>query len=94
MATLRIQEIETSDIPWGSCIITGSMEAPMLWVLVSIMIFEPVCAGWHERELGYSLGTVGAPQDWKITNMLWADNVFLFADSDDQLSMMITEMTM
>eukprot|EP00959_Pyramimonas_sp_CCMP1952_P108300 2264391-Pyramimonas_sp.AAC.1 len=94
MATLRIQEIGTSDIPWDSCIRTGSMEAPMLWVLVSIVMFDGVCAGWYERELGYPLGTVGAPNDWKIINMLWADNVFLAADSDDQLSMMITEMTM
>eukprot|EP00959_Pyramimonas_sp_CCMP1952_P228817 4784123-Pyramimonas_sp.AAC.1 len=33
MATLRFQETETSNIPWDSCIRTGSMEAPMLWVL-------------------------------------------------------------
>eukprot|EP00959_Pyramimonas_sp_CCMP1952_P068986 1440145-Pyramimonas_sp.AAC.1 len=65
----------------------------MLWVLVSIMIFEPVCAGWFERDLGCPLGTVGAPNDWEIINMLWADNVFLFAVSDDQLEIMITEMT-
>jgi len=93
MATLRFQEIETSNIPWDSCIRTGSMEAPMLWVLVSIMIFEPVCTGWFERGLGYPLGTGGAPNDWNITNMLWADNVFLFAASDDQLEIMIREMT-
>eukprot|EP00959_Pyramimonas_sp_CCMP1952_P062095 1297735-Pyramimonas_sp.AAC.1 len=84
MATHRFQEIDTSNIPWDSCIRTGSMEAPMLWVLVSIMISEPVCTGWFERGLGYPLGTVGAPNDWNITNMLWADNVLLFAASDDQ----------
>eukprot|EP00959_Pyramimonas_sp_CCMP1952_P090196 1888131-Pyramimonas_sp.AAC.1 len=51
MATLRFQEIGASNIPWDSCIRTRSMEAPMLWVLVSIKIFEPVCTGWFERGL-------------------------------------------
>ena len=93
MATLRFQEIETSDISWDCCIKTGSMEAPMLWILASIMIFEPVCAGWYERKLGYPLGTVGSPNDWNLTNMMWADNVYVFANTDQQLSVMIKEMT-
>eukprot|EP00959_Pyramimonas_sp_CCMP1952_P186128 3892073-Pyramimonas_sp.AAC.2 len=83
MATPRFQEIETSSIPWDSCIRIGSMEAPMLWVLVSIMIFEPGCTGWFEpsddqleiriREMTTALRRHGF--DWKKESLMYMNTI-------------------
>ena len=98
-AEFRFQEISVAGVPWERCIRTGSLEAPALWIALSIVAFDGIAKEWYEKGWGWSLTDAGASVfssqqcDWKITNMLWADNVILLAATATQLKHMIADMT-
>ena len=99
-AEFRFQEVSTAGVSWDRCIRTGSLEAPALWIALSIVAFDGIAREWFEKGWGWSLSNAGASVlsgvqcDWKVTNMLWADNVILLAASATQLKHMILDMTL
>jgi len=91
VAELSFQQCTVEDIRWDSCIRTGSMEAPALWVAKSLCILSPVVARWRDRGYGVQLSIEASKLH--VNHWLWADNVILAASRREDMLAMLTDLT-
>jgi len=79
----------TEDFPVWTGGRQGGVETPKLWVALLMFLMGPLIPTWIARSLGY----LPRGSTDMLTHLLWADNVFLFANSLENLKTMIVEVT-
>ena len=51
-ATATFQNTQCEEVPWDTCVRTGGVESPILFVLVTIAMIAPTVRSWRDRGLG------------------------------------------
>ena len=91
VADLTFQQCSVEGITWDTCIRTGSMEAPAVWVAKSLCMLAPVVSRWRERGLGVQLSFEAS--SLVVNHWLWADNVILVAATRVGIQQMMSDLT-
>ena len=84
-AEVRFEDL-TVKVPYNK-MRQGSQEAPPIFRDLVIAIISPLADSWRQRGLGYNM------EFYWLTHMIWADNIFIFAASPQQMQIMSRELT-
>ena len=91
----NFEGVQTPDpVMWDKSIRTGGVGGPLIFLMVSIVLWRNVVEEWRAKEtVGYQLesGTLFGKD--RITHTLWADNLLLYAHTREDLSDMIRDMS-
>lgn len=97
--TARIRVLDADwgeEIPFRYGAKTGSTEAPLLLNILWRVYGGPLVRSWEQRGFGVGRDDEGgdpAEQTTPVTHALWADNLFLAANSWEEAQIMLTETT-
>jgi len=76
-----------SRVEFNRCIRQGGIESGILWMRAITHLMQPVCARWVRDGLGFDF------QGFRLTVLLWVDNVWVFSHNRAGMITMASHMT-
>ena len=90
-------EIPSFDI--NNCYNQGSIEGPKIWKVIMVHLVSLLLPIWYEQELGFVIDSqvdkFGNVTEIRkvISHFIWADNLWIAADSSSKLWKMVASFT-
>eukprot|EP00973_Karenia_brevis_P088274 12240296-Karenia_brevis.AAC.1 len=79
---------DVEPVPFNKAIRQGGMESPFCWNRSVEQMLSCLAPSWKARGLGVSLS-----DDYCVTHVVWADNFFLLAASEQAVQTMVIELS-
>ena len=76
-----------TEVSFNRCIRQGGIESGILWMRAITHLMQPVCARWVRDGLGFDF------QGFRLTVLLWVDNVWVFSHNRADMITMASQMT-
>lgn len=81
---VNFQDCSTT-VPFNKCLKQGGKESPPIFRDGLIAVLMPTIRRWKRLKIGVDM------DGFLLNHLIWADNIFLFAETQQQLRMMILE---